>query len=230
MRRPTRIVAVLGVDGSGKTTQAQLLAAWLQDQGVPARAFKNPGGRLRLDRLAHRLGRGDARQLLSSRGFLVVEALVRGLAISRALLLAWLTGQVAVMDRYTSCQYAVLRARSDPGERAVRVAYRLFPTPDVTCFLAVPPAVAQQRVAARGRDVEDIAHLAALDAGYRSLPEFGTFAVVAARGQVSDVQQALRGVVAPALTCRPRSGPSDEQLSAVGERARTTEQVQCYDC
>ena len=46
------------------------------------------------------------------------------------------------MDRYAVCQYASLRARGagPAAERRARLAYRLFPRPDVTFLLAVDPA------------------------------------------------------------------------------------------
>lgn len=44
MPRPV-LIALIGVDGSGKTTQAKELAGWLRDSGRRARYFENAGGR-----------------------------------------------------------------------------------------------------------------------------------------------------------------------------------------
>ncbi|WP_245719047.1 hypothetical protein [Micromonospora rhizosphaerae] len=85
--------------------------------------------------------------------------------------------------------------RGDRGRRLVRTAYALFPRPAVVCFLATSPAVAQRRVLARGIDTEELAHLRALDAAYRALPEFGSFVVVDGDGGPDDVAAALDGVV-----------------------------------
>jgi hypothetical protein len=40
-----RLIALVGIDGSGKTTQAQRLAAWLTESGTPALYALNAGGR-----------------------------------------------------------------------------------------------------------------------------------------------------------------------------------------
>jgi len=38
-----KLVVLDGPDGCGKTTQARLLARWLQEQGVPTASFRDPG-------------------------------------------------------------------------------------------------------------------------------------------------------------------------------------------
>jgi thymidylate kinase len=196
------IVAIVGIDGAGKTTQAQLLADWLTAAGHPADYWQNAGGRRWFGRLARRLGRRDAQGLLGVGGMLFVEAVLRWLAIARALLRSRVRGRVAVMDRYSWCQYASVRAHGGRRERFARSMYRRYPAPDVTCFLAVAPGRAYARVEARGTDHEDLAYLAAADAAYRSLPEFGTFVVIDANREPELVQRDLRTAVAARLAGR----------------------------
>ncbi|MBJ7472346.1 MAG: hypothetical protein JHD16_13650 [Solirubrobacteraceae bacterium] len=201
MQRPT-IVAVLGVDGSGKTTQTQLLAASLRRDGIAAAAYKNPGGRPWLNSVAHRFGKVDGPDLVGERAVVVLETVIRWLAIARALIFAAVTGKVAVMDRYSFCQYAIMRARGDRGERVVRRLFGVLPEPTVVCLLKAPPVVAQRRVELRGKDREDAGYLAALEQAYRSLPEFPRFVEVDASGQIDDVHRALRTAVDSALAGR----------------------------
>jgi dTMP kinase len=186
---------LVGIDGSGKTTVAKDVSQWLTAQGVPAEYFENPGGRVAIDRFARRLGRADGRALLGRRLFAAVEAGVRWLAIARGLTLSWLRGRVAVMDRYSFCEYAVLRARKEPGERWARRFYRVFPHPDATFFAEVTPAIAQQRIADRGYDWESVEYLSALDSAYRSLPEFGGFEMLDADPPLEEVKRRLRAAV-----------------------------------
>lgn len=194
-----RIIALVGIDGSGKTTLAMDLTRWLDANGIPAEYSENPGGRLAIDRFARRLGRGDARRLLGRRLFAVVESCVRWLAIARGLLLARLKGRLAVMDRYSCCQVVVMRAREDPGMRWVRRFYGVFPDPDATFFMMVPPETAKHRIDARGYDSEPLSYLSALDYAYRTLPEFREFIIVDADAPLEVVQQRLRDAVRKVL-------------------------------
>lgn len=201
MQRPA-IVAVLGVDGSGKSTQTKLLAEGLRRDGTRAAFYRNPGGRPALNAVAHRFGRADGPDLIGERAVVTMETVIRWAAIARALLLAGLTRRVAVMDRYGYCQYAIMRARGDRGEHLVRGLFGVFPSPDVVVLLQTPPQVAADRVELRGKDHEDTAYLAALERAYLELPESSRFVVVDATGPIVSVQRQLRTVVDAALAAR----------------------------
>jgi dTMP kinase len=211
MTRPLRIVALVGIDGSGKTTQAHDLAAWLTEHGVPARYAQNAGGRRWFGRLAHRLDLPDGQALLGRAGMLLVEAVLRWLAIARGLVRARLTGRVAVMDRYAVCQYASLRTHArtpaqwagrSRGERLARACYRLFPTPDATFLLAVPPAEAYRRIDRRGTDHEQLDFLRTAAEAYDALPESAGFVRIDADAPPGEVADAVRShviAITPAL-------------------------------
>ena len=198
-RRPLRTVALIGIDGSGKTTQARRLATALAAQGLPASYRRNAGGRRWFGRLAVALGRGDGERLLGRRAMLFVESVLRWLAILRTLLRRKVTGEISIMDRYAVCQYASIRAhaktprpeRLNRAERRARLAYRVFPSPDVTFLLAVDPAVAYERIERRGYDHEEMSYLRAATAAYEALPEHADFVVIDANGTPEQVQQAL---------------------------------------
>lgn len=191
------VIALVGIDGSGKTTQAHRLADWLTASGEPATYWQNAGGRRWFGRLAQRFGRPDAQALLGRRAMLGVEATLRWLAIARALVRSQLTGRVAVMDRYAVCQYASIRAHSRRRERLARLAYAVFPPPDVTFLLVVRPAEAYRRIELRGADHERYRFLAGSAAAYEALPEAATFVRIDGEGTQDEVQQALRRVLRP---------------------------------
>ncbi|MDT3444865.1 MULTISPECIES: dTMP kinase [unclassified Pseudofrankia] len=187
-----KLIILTGVDGAGKTTLAHWLADELTATGTPARYFKNAAGRRIVNRVAQRLGLRDGGRLLGRHGRVVAETLCRWVTIARAILLTVVTRRTAVMDRYTYCQYAMIRARGDRGERIARALYTTFPRPDITFYLAVPAQEAARRVEARGRDLEDPAHLAAYDDAYRALSEFDDFVVIDASAPQHLVARALR--------------------------------------
>ena len=195
------MVALVGVDGSGKTTQAHRLATALTEAGLPATYWQNAGGRRWFGRLAGRLGRddGDAQQLLGRAGLLLAESILRWLAIARALLRSRLSGRVAVMDRYAVCQYASIRAHGGGrfAEWVARRAYALFPRPDVTFFLAIEPDEAVRRIDLRAEDHESEEFLATSTAAYRSLPEFGSFVVIDGNGKPDEVTALIAEHVGP---------------------------------
>jgi dTMP kinase len=218
--RPVRTVALVGIDGSGKTTQAHRLADDLAASGLPAVYRRNAGGRHWFGRVATALGRADAEDLLGRRLMLVVESALRWLAILRTLLRGAITGELTVMDRYAVCQYASLRARGakPSAERRARLAYHLFPRPDVTILLAVDPSVAYDRIEARAYDHEEMAYLRAATAAYRSLPEYDGFVVVDANGGVDQVAASIREVLRARL---PDPAPAPAGIPAPRRRAAT---------
>jgi dTMP kinase len=220
-RRRLRTIALVGIDGSGKTTQAHRLAVDLAAAGLPATYRRNAGGRRWFGRLATLLGRRDAEHLLGRRGILLVESVLRWLAIARTLLRRTVTGEVAVMDRYAVCQYASLRSHAavlrpterSRAERFARLAYRIFPAPDVTFVLAVDPAVAYDRIETRGYDHETMEYLSAATAAYRALPEFPTFVVIDANGTPDEVTAAIAAHLSPWLPA-PAPAPVPAPASA----------------
>jgi dTMP kinase len=176
--RRLRTVALVGIDGSGKTTQARQLATALAEWGLPATYRRNAGGRRWFGRLAAALAAATGSTCSAARTMLLVESVLRWLAILRTLLRRSVTGEIAIMDRYAVCQFASIRAhaktprpeRLNRAERRARLAYRVFPQPDVTFLLAVDPAVAYDRIEQRGYDHEEMAYLRAATAAYQALP------------------------------------------------------------
>lgn len=200
-----RVVALVGIDGSGKTTQAHRLAAALERAGVSTTYSRNAGGRRWFGRAARRLGRPDAQRLLGRTGLLLAESVLRWLAIARALVRSAVRRRLAVMDRYAVDQYASIRVHSGTrrGERLARFFYRLFPEPEVTFLLSVDPAEAYRRIGLRGTDHESMEYLNAADAAYRSLPEHQTFVVIDANRSPDEVTAQIAVYLRPWLTPRP---------------------------
>jgi dTMP kinase len=189
--RPPRFIALIGVDGSGKTTQAHRLADTLTEAGLPASYLQNAGGRAWFGR---HLGGRDAQQFFGRHGWQVVESVLRWLAIARALVRTRRRDRIGVMDRYSYCQYASIRTQLGEGrfsERVARFAYRLFPAPDLTLLLVVSPGSAYRRIEARGTDHETIEYLTRASAAYASLPEHETFVLIDGDGTEDEVAAAI---------------------------------------
>jgi dTMP kinase len=94
---------------------------------------------------------------------------------------------VTVLDRGLECQLALRAARGLPRGVVVPWLVGVLPAADVVLFFDVPVGVALDRVRLRATDEEDPADLAALDAGYRGLPEFTSFTAVDASRSAGEV-------------------------------------------
>jgi dTMP kinase len=168
-----RVIALVGIDGSGKTTQAVRLTEALHASGHRVRYGPNPGGRRWMARASRRLAGTDPARLLGQRGLLGIESVLRWLAIARSLLAANLTGRISVMDRYSVCQRVSIRVHG--GGRLLRgivhLAYSMFPEPDLLILLDIDAQVAYQRIERRGTDHEELSFLRAAGAAYRELAQ-----------------------------------------------------------
>jgi len=186
--RPLRI-ALIGIDGAGKTTAARRLAARLAARGLRVKLRRNAGGRRTLDNLARSWG-GTAEGLLGRRGLSRFETLVRGAALLRTAV-GFPPADVEIHDRYLYCQAALARARGHGPGLLLGLLGRIVPRPDLVLYLEVAPERALARIGRRGADVENLADLRAYAAAYRQLGEFGSFRVIDANGSQQDIQRQI---------------------------------------
>ncbi len=145
------IIALSGIDGSGKTTQSRLLVDSLKADGREASSFRalSPEseflrGLLRLDARAAEDGRAVSHEL---RAFaLALEASRR---IRRTVVPADRRGEFIVCDRYTWTHFAYGSAY---GVEMTWVAmlFEAVPTPHLTFVLDLPVNIALARIADRG--------------------------------------------------------------------------------
>ncbi len=149
-----RFVVLEGIDGSGTTTQAAALRRERQARLIPHGPTFEPstgplGVRLR-QALAGRLvaNRGGASAPLDPRAMALLFAADRADHVDQQIRPAVERGELVLCDRYllSSLAYQGLELDSTYVE-AINAG---SPSPDLTLFLAVPPALAQQRRAQRG--------------------------------------------------------------------------------
>jgi dTMP kinase len=190
--RPLRI-AILGIDGAGKTTAARRLAARLAGCGVRVRLRRNAGGRRTLDNVARRFGT-TAESLLGRCGLSRFETLVRGAALLCTVPVRPAAG-IEIHDRYLYCQFALNRARGCGTGLLLRLLAKVVPGPDLVLYLEVDPGRALARIGSRGTDVESLENLRAFAAGYRGLEDFGSFRIIDANGSQEQIQDQFEAVL-----------------------------------
>ena len=208
-RRPRRgvLIAVEGIDGMGKSTQVERLAARLNDQGWTAVATREPtqGPWGRKIRALAREGRRDVSPEDELDWFLRdrmehVESVIRpGLR----------AGRIVVTDRYYFSTMAYQGARGIDPQRIREMNEALFPRPDLVILLRGEPRLGLARIA---RDREGGA-----DAGYEQARYLervaGLFAqfrdpairVIDARGTPDEVAARIWEAVEPLLETLARA-------------------------
>jgi dTMP kinase len=102
---------------------------------------------------------------------------------------------LVVMDRHLYCQLALRSARGLPRGFLLPWILRLLPNPDLVVHFMIGPEQAHRRVLARGTDSETLQELSALDAAYRSLPEFAGFTEISAGSAPGHVLVQLQQVM-----------------------------------
>lgn len=180
-----RFVVIEGIDGSGTTTQTNMLVSRLRSEGIAARATREPSdgpvGSLIRQVLTGRTAMPSGSAAGESRSAWSTMALL--FAADRMDHVGWeiepalRTGEFVVSDRYvaSSLAYQSLTAPSevDKAREWVTSLNRLAIRPEVTIVLDVPADLAAQRRDSRGEAEQMYDRLdlqRKLAAFYRELP------------------------------------------------------------
>ncbi|MBF0523564.1 MAG: dTMP kinase [Deltaproteobacteria bacterium] len=144
-------VAFEGIDGSGKTTQAHMLKDHLSNRGIEVVLTCEP--------TSGPIGRAIRQAAVSPDPMSPEEETDlfiqdRADHVKNLILPALRLKQVVITDRYYLSTMAYQGARGlEPA--AIRTKNELFaPSPDLTLLIDIPPAIALQRIQARGRHLE----------------------------------------------------------------------------
>jgi len=181
--RDAGVITLSGVDGSGKSTQAEQLRQTLTTAGFDAVIEWNRLSHDRwLDALARPVkrltGSGSSNATEPTGGsaegtprgvrtlWVVVVALANALAHNGSVRRHTLAGRVVICDRYTLDSVVQLRSDYPPGlgnRLGVAIVRALSPRPVASFYLAVPPEVATARKAWEGSDERLLRHARGYD-------------------------------------------------------------------
>src|SRR5688500_16592059 len=138
---PGRLIAVEGLDGSGKSTQIYLLKRWLELEG--ARVFFSEWNSSELVKSA--TSKGKKRELLTPTTFSLIHATDFGDRYERQLLPLLRAGYIVLCDRYVFTAFARDVVRGCPP-KWVRGIYNYAAHPDITFFFKSKLEVSLQRI------------------------------------------------------------------------------------
>lgn len=138
---PGRLIAVEGLDGSGKSTQIYLLKRWLELQGL--RVYFSEWNSSELVKSA--TSKGKKRELLSPTTFSLIHATDFADRYERHLLPLVRAGYLVLCDRYVFTAYARDIVRGCRPEW-VRGLYSFAALPDMTFFFKASLETSLQRI------------------------------------------------------------------------------------
>jgi dTMP kinase len=194
----TTLIALLGIDGSGKTTQAARLVEWLRERGQTAEYRKTrSGGRTKLDKAARNGGYDNFAALVGDDGAAVGTAALGFMHLYQGRDDLKRPGEWLVVDRYAQCHMVRSLQLWPDGFDALQVLFARFAEPDLMLYMTIDPAVAAERTVTRGvgRPNTD-EELIRMDKAYRSLPEAERYVEIDADRDPDMVHRAVIAAVA----------------------------------
>ncbi len=204
-------ITLEGIEGSGKTSQINNIAAFLEDRGRACLLTREPGGTKIGRRIRQVLLDPESRDLAPLAELLLYNA-DRVQHVQKVILPAIADGKVVVCDRYVDATRAYQGVARKLDIELVETLHRLLVDnlkPDLTFLLDLPPeeglARAWAQINSGGRsdretrfEKEALAFHTSVRKGYLSLAaqEPDRFVIIDARASVADVWQQIADVLA----------------------------------
>ena len=146
-----RFITFEGVDGSGKSTQARLLAAHLEEQGHAVRLTREPGGSAGAEEIRRLLVEGDPARWSAETEILLFTAARRD-HLEKTIRPALAAGETVISDRFADSTRIYQGATRGDLRGVVDAlhAQMIGQEPDLTLILDMDPSQALGRGLARG--------------------------------------------------------------------------------
>lgn len=195
-----------GIDGCGKSTQAELVAAALAEKGVRVIRLREPGGTAISEKIRTLLLDPDNMEMRPQAELLLYEA-SRAQLVSQVIRPALDADAVVLCDRFFDSTFAYQAGARGIDEETVRKANELGSCgciPDVTLVFDLDPSVAWGRATRKGADrleVEGLAFQERVRAGYHRAAELEPerISLVDADGMIEEVFERACAALADTL-------------------------------
>ena len=217
IRYPGRLIAVEGIDGSGKSTQLRLLAQWLEARGhaVHLTAWNSSG-------LVHTaLKRAKRNRALTPTTFSLLHAADLAVRLECDILPRLRAGQLVLADRWAPTAFARDQARALDA-RWLRQTYAFAPRPHLAVYFRVPVDEAVSRILSGRHQLKYYEAGSALQLDpdpqvsfhvfqrrvqlhYEAMVQAGELAVLDGLAPVAVQQADLRGLLTEILERQPRT-------------------------
>jgi dTMP kinase len=211
--RPGLFISFEGTEGSGKSTQMQLLTDRLRREGHRVVPNQEPGG-TEIGMQIRRILLDPANSALAPRTELLLMFASRAQSAAQVIVPALRAGAIVVSDRFTDSTLAYQGEARGLGLDVVRETHRLAVgdlMPDVTICIEVDIAEGLERANRRNQgkagpdesriDQQSLEFHARVQAGYRKIAaaEPARFRIVDGRGTISTVAERVWEHISPLL-------------------------------
>ena len=195
----TLFITFEGPDGSGKTTQARLLAEYLESRGLPVLLTREPGGTAISEQIREVI-LSTRNQSIGDETEALLYSAARAQIVAELIRPALSEGRIVVCDRYADSTMAYQGYGLGLDLDALRAITR-FATgglvPDLTFYVDVPVAVGlarRHRGETNRLDQKDLAYHARVRDGFLRMAreESQRWVVIDGTRSVAEVQQDIR--------------------------------------
>lgn len=188
--RAGKLIVIDGIDGSGKTTQIELLKQVLALQGQALQVISFPRYRDNIyGKLIKRYLEGEFGDINEVNPYLMACVYAGDRVLAKPSIEKWLEeGKLVVVNRYVSASKAHMGANLQEEEREQffnwldELEYKTngMPKEDLTILLKIDPKIAQKNIVSIGRDIheENLRHLEEASKIYLQLSENENWHVV----------------------------------------------------
>lgn len=135
------LIVVEGTDGSGKSTQINILQEWLKCKGYGVKISEWKSSEL----MAEVIDDAKQRNLFNANTFSLMYASDFAFRLENMVIPALNAGFIVLMDRYSYTAYARDVVRGVEAER-VRKLYDYAPKPDLTFYIDIPVKTLLKRI------------------------------------------------------------------------------------
>ena len=142
-----KLIVIEGSDGSGKSTQLELLKAYFESQGLSYKTYKFPNYKSFFGRMIARWLRGEYGDLQSTNPYLISELYAQDRKLMKWKFERWMReGKTILLDRYATSNQAHQCGRLPKSEREkflrwdIKLEYKInkIPREDIVIYLHVP--------------------------------------------------------------------------------------------
>lgn len=150
MKASARFITLEGIDGSGKSTQARLLAEALRGQGHVVHLTREPGGSPGAEEIRKLLLEGDPDRWSAETEILLFTAARRD-HLERVIEPALARGEIVICDRFADSTRMYQGLRSAEGREMVDSLHDLMikREPDLTLLIDLDPQAGLDRALSR---------------------------------------------------------------------------------